>query len=142
MAAPAEQSRILQASAIPYRRNGKDLEFCLVTSVKKRRWGFPKGIIDPGETPEETALKEADEEAGLAGAIEGPPLGEYAYAKWGTTLNVAVYLMRVSSAAEDWAEREMRERAWVSAQEAQRRLDRDELRRLVDAALARLQAEG
>ena len=56
-------------------RNGQ-YEFCLITSLRKGRWGFPKGITDPGETHVETALKEADEEAGLRGRIVGDSLGE------------------------------------------------------------------
>jgi len=51
--------RIAQACVIPFRRDGDEIVFCLITSLKKKRWIFPKGIIDPGETPEETALKEA-----------------------------------------------------------------------------------
>jgi 8-oxo-dGTP pyrophosphatase MutT (NUDIX family) len=138
MPVPATPDRIPQASAVPYRRTRRGVEFCLVTSMRKQRWGFPKGIIDPGETPRETALKEAEEEAGLAGAIEGRPLGRYTYAKWGTTLHVSVYLMRVESVARDWAERAVRRRQWVTAAEALRRLDHGDLRRFVDAALKRL----
>ena len=76
---------IQQASAIPYRRRDGCVEFCLITTIKRRRWAFPKGIIDPGETPVETALKEAEEEAGLHGRVDDEPLGRYKYAKWGTT---------------------------------------------------------
>ena len=55
-------------------REGR-LEFCLITSTGKRRWSFPKGVIDPGETPPRTALKEAAEEAGLRGEICGKAAG-------------------------------------------------------------------
>src|SRR5262245_1798891 len=79
---------IAQACAIPYRLVEGRLEFCLITSISKGHWGFPKGIIDPGETPMETALKEAHEEAGLSGRIVGPLLGSYSYEKWDTTLHV------------------------------------------------------
>jgi 8-oxo-dGTP diphosphatase len=41
-------------------------------------WSFPKGKADPGETPEETALREVEEETGLACTL-GAPAGETRY---------------------------------------------------------------
>ena len=35
-------------------------------------WGLPKGTPDPGETMEETALREVNEETGLKVALEAP----------------------------------------------------------------------
>ena len=75
---------IAQACVVPYRRRDERIEFCLITSLKKKRWIFPKGIVDPGETVEEAALKEAFEEAGLHGRILGDPIGKYEDSKWGT----------------------------------------------------------
>ena len=127
-----------QASAIPYRIRKGNLEFCLITSVKRGRWVFPKGIIDPGETYKETALKEAEEEAGLHGAIEGEPLGTYTYAKWGTTLNVTAALMNVSRADEQWDESDVRKRRWETAEDARELLDQTALKELLDEAVRRL----
>ena len=129
---------ILQACAVPYRRRGDRLEFCLITSIRKGTWQFPKGIIDPGETPIETALKEAEEEAGLHGHVFDGPLGGYEYAKWGTTLAVTAFLMEVEAADDHWEEANLRRRCWCGAEGARRILGRDELRRMLDAALARL----
>ena len=55
----SETTPLEQASAIPYRLRDGQPEFCLITSISTGKWGFPKGIVDPGETPEETAIKEA-----------------------------------------------------------------------------------
>jgi len=129
---------IRQASAVPYRIRNDRVEFCLITSIEKRRWGFPKGIIDPGETPEETARKEAEEEAGLHGLIVGDPLGTYRYRKWGTELIVCVYLMQVTTADDEWEESRWRERVWCSADDARAIICRDEVRDLVDAAVERI----
>lgn len=129
---------IQQASAVPYRWRDGRLEFCLITSSKGRRWGFPKGIIDPGETPQQTALKEAEEEAGLHGRIEGPPLGQYEYQKWGTVLVVAAYVMRVTAADDDWQEAAWRGRAWHSPEDARNAIDRQELRDLLETAIQRI----
>ena len=83
---PPQPETIHQVCVIPFRRQDDQLQFCLITSLKKQRWIFPKGIIDPGETYRESALKEALEEAGLRGQIVGEPLGHFFDAKWGARL--------------------------------------------------------
>ncbi len=128
-----------QASAVPYRIRQGRLEFCLITSSKKRHWCFPKGLIDPGETAVDTALKEAEEEAGLLGEICGEPLGNYDYTKWGRSLKVVVMLMRVSEAADLWQESQERDRKWVDRKSALRLIDRPQLKQFVTAATQRLE---
>jgi phosphohistidine phosphatase len=125
-----------QASAVAFRRRDDQFEFCLITSISSGRWGFPKGIVDPGETPEETALKEALEEAGLHGTIVGPTVGFYRYEKWNMTLEVEVLLMEVSGEDDAWEEAHLRQRCWVASDEVLRLLDRARLRRIFERALA------
>jgi 8-oxo-dGTP pyrophosphatase MutT (NUDIX family) len=96
---------------------------------------FPKGIIDPGETYAETALKEAHEEAGLHGRIVGEPLGTYEYSKWGTTLEVTVVLMEVSHCDNHWPESSLRQRRWLPASEAIEILSKEELVNLLQRAI-------
>lgn len=114
-----------QASAVPIRFRGEESEFCLITSSGKRRWCFPKGLIDPGETPLETALKEAKEEAGVIGYIRNPPLGSYEYHKWGRSLSVLVMLLEVHESLDAWEESGVRERRWVKLDQALQLLDQD-----------------
>ncbi|MBN1589843.1 MAG: NUDIX hydrolase [Pirellulales bacterium] len=137
-----ETPSIQQACAVPYRptASGKP-EFCLITSAGRGDWIFPKGIVDPGETLETTVLKEAEEEAGLHGKVEGEPLGDYVYHKWGTTLQVTAFLMRVTTEDDDWDEAEFRQRCWCGPSEARELLQRPKLQRLLDAALSRLAAD-
>lgn len=111
---------IEQASAIPYRVAHDGLEFCLITSIRNGRWGFPKGIIDPGETPKQTALKEAHEEAGISGHIVGAALGSYTYRKWNADLRVSVFLMEITRVEETWDEAAMRKRHFCQVDEAKR----------------------
>ena len=127
-----------QVSAIPFRRHDERLEFCLITSIRKRRWGFPKEIIDPGETLVETALKEAHEEAGLSGRIVGPPPGHYQYHKWGIDLRVTVVLMEVCRCNATWDEDFARERRWVSPDDARRLLAKSNLAQFLEIAVRQL----
>ncbi|HVU85811.1 MAG TPA: NUDIX hydrolase [Pirellulales bacterium] len=130
-----------QASAVPFRRTESGYEVCLITSISSGRWGFPKGLIDPGETARQTALKEAQEEAGLRGNIVGEPLGEYQYAKWGVMLTVTVYLMEVTAVEESWLEADRRQRRWVAIESAAAMLDRRYLARMLRLAVERLRSE-
>lgn len=127
---------ILQACVVPFRRTGERVEICLITSLKKGRWILPKGIIDPGETRDQSALKEALEEAGLRGRIVGEPLGEYEDYKWGSKLNVTVLIMEVTCSDDQWLESDVRERLWVDAAEAADLLANPAQRPFVAEALA------
>lgn len=56
-------------------------------------WTHPKGRPDPGESPEQTALRETREETGVDARIVAPIPGEYA---GGTTIN-RYFLMQAPS---------------------------------------------
>jgi phosphohistidine phosphatase len=128
---------IFQASVIPFQRRNGQLEFCLITT-RKGNWIFPKGIIDPGETIQQTAIKEALEEAGIRGRILDPPLGGYEYFKWGTTLSVTVLLMEVSDVEDTWEEN-WRQRRWFTVDQARALVLRLELKELLESAIARIE---
>lgn len=123
-----------QAAAIAVRRHGRDLQVCLIRRRNATTWGVPKGLIDPGETPEETALKESWEEAGLRGRVIGNAIGTYTYAKWGTTFLVAVYVMEVLETTDTWEEAELRERRWTSFDAANSLLEDHPVRSLLERA--------
>ena len=108
--------------------------------MSKGQWIFPKGIVDPGETIEETAIKEAEEEAGLAGQIVGEPLGHFDDTKWGANLHVTVLLMEVSDTQADWLEADCRQRRWVAYEEASGLVSRKQLRAMLETAYDRIQA--
>lgn len=127
-----------QSCAVPFRVSDGVPQYCLITSIRRRRWGFPKGLIDPGDTIEEAALKEALEEAGLRGRIVGDRLGAFRYKKWGMVLNVAVLLMKVEACEETWLEADVRQRKWMSEAEAFEKLDRQDLKVMLSVASSRL----
>ncbi|HZT07833.1 MAG TPA: NUDIX domain-containing protein [Chloroflexota bacterium] len=65
-------------------------------------WVFPKGWVDPGETLEETAIREVREETGVKAEIIGQA-GTAPYQSDGETRDVAYFFMRVTDSPE-WAE--------------------------------------
>lgn len=127
-----------QAAAIAFRGRGRDIQVCLIRRLIFTQWGIPKGLIEPGETPEEAALKEAWEEAGIRGRLIDAALGTYEYEKWGTTLTVMVYLMEVLEEEDTWEESSVRARRWVSLDEAASLLAAHPVRKLLDGARLRL----
>jgi 8-oxo-dGTP pyrophosphatase MutT (NUDIX family) len=127
---PTSLDVIRQAAAIPV----KDGLICVVTSRSGKRWVVPKGCLEPGKTSGEIALQEAWEEAGLTGVLEPEPIGSYVYTKTGFVYHVTVFLMLVTDAAEDWPERAVRERAWLTRSQALLQIEDPGLRALIHGA--------
>ena len=125
---------VRQAGVIPV-RNG---QVCLVTSSTGRRWVIPKGKIDPGHTAGEAALIEAWEEAGLTGVLQPDPIGSYQYEKLGRAYHVLVYWMSISNEASDWPEKMVRQRRWVSVEEAITLIEDPGVRDLLESVGRRL----
>jgi 8-oxo-dGTP diphosphatase len=57
--------RQVSAGGVTYRRQGETVEIALIAVGPKNRWQLPKGLVDGAETPEQTAVREVREEAGL-----------------------------------------------------------------------------
>ncbi len=60
--------RETSAGGVVYRREGGGYRLMLIRD-RFGRWSMPKGRIEPGETPEEAALREIEEETGVVGRI-------------------------------------------------------------------------
>ena len=56
---------IRAAGGVVLRREGDDFEVVLVHRRRYRDWTFPKGKANPGESDEDCALREVEEETGL-----------------------------------------------------------------------------
>jgi len=100
------------------------------TGRPKAVWALPKGLVDPGETPAETAVREAAEETGLASRLDRK-LGDvrYVYTRRGgerVFKVVSFYLLRYRSGRigelPPGMEIEVEEARWLPLDEASQRL--------------------
>jgi 8-oxo-dGTP pyrophosphatase MutT (NUDIX family) len=123
---------LLQAAAIPV-RGGR---VCVVTSRRGKGWVVPKGCLEQGRTPEQIALQEAWEEAGLIGRLHARPIGSYRYDKGGAQFEVVMFLMDVTTVVKDWPESHRRSRHWLRPADAAARIRERGLRKLIRQALA------
>ncbi len=139
--------RQVSAGGVVYRGAECGVEIAIIAVPgKENRWQLPKGIVDEGEEPEETALREVREETGVESELIEPiDTIEYWYVghsqgrkvrfhKW-----VHFYLMRyVSGDIGDYDRREVAEARWVSLDEALAMLTYENERQMVRKALAML----
>jgi 8-oxo-dGTP pyrophosphatase MutT (NUDIX family) len=103
-------------------------------------WGLPKGLVEPGEEPDEAAVREVREETGLEATILSP-LGEISYwYVWGderVRKRVAFFLMEATGGDVSQHDHEMEEVGWFPLAEAPRQAtyptERGVLRQAVEA---------
>jgi len=101
-------------------------EVCLVSDG--HYWGLPKGNVEPGETPDRTALREIAEETGLPGdqleLLAALPSSEYVYRRSGRLIFKRVHFFLVSAPpGVDLVPQpgELDDAAWLSFEEARAR---------------------
>ncbi len=120
-----ETRKQVSAGGAAFREIDGKLEVALVLMIPEMRWQLPKGIIDPGETPEQAALREVREEAGIeCELIEPIETIEYWFvdSRSGTPIRihkfVHFYLMRYVSGDVADHDHEVAEARWFPVDEA------------------------
>ena len=119
----------LQSAAIPFRIIDSRVEILLITSLKKKKWILPKGIIEPNLSAQESAAKETFEEAGISGEVYLDKIDIYTYAKWGGECQVQVFALKVEKIHRNWLESDLRRRKWFAIDDAIDIVERKEIKR-------------
>jgi 8-oxo-dGTP pyrophosphatase MutT (NUDIX family) len=116
----------VSAGGVAFRRVEDRVDVAIVSVGAKARWQLPKGIVDAGETPELTALREVREEAGIE-AVVVAPLDTIEYWYVGNRGQQRVrfhkfvhfFLMEYQRGDVSDHDHEVNEARWVSLAEAQ-----------------------
>jgi 8-oxo-dGTP pyrophosphatase MutT (NUDIX family) len=131
----------VSAGGVVFRsRDGGGFDVALILT-HERRWQLPKGWIDEGESPEQTAVREVREEAGLEAEVVGP-LDVIAYQYVSTYeeeparvhKRVHMFLLRYAGGSTDDHDDEVIEARWVEIGEAERMLAFKDEQRMVAKA--------
>ena len=140
MARDTRSAQAVSAGGVVCDERDGDVVVAVCGRLKSGLWALPKGTPDGGETLEETALREVQEETGLRVEIAAP-LGHIEY--WFTRdserihKRVFFYLMRPCGGSFDDHDPEFDVVRWASATEALDTLtypsEREVLRRAMSA---------
>jgi 8-oxo-dGTP diphosphatase len=131
----------ISAGGVVFRGDAGSVEAVIVSVGGMNRWQLPKGLVDKGENPEVTAVREAREEAGVSSEVVQPiETIEYWYAGLENGIRVRFhkrvhfFLLRYLSGDtkdHDW---EVNEARWVPIEDAASQLAFDNERRVMERA--------
>lgn len=119
-------------------RTGEELRAALIARHDRRGrlvWSLPKGHLEAGETPEDAAIREVEEETGIRGRVLAP-LGVIDF--WFIAENRRIhktvhhYLMEASGGELSDEDAEVVEVAWFPLTDVRERLAYADERRLLD----------
>jgi 8-oxo-dGTP pyrophosphatase MutT (NUDIX family) len=122
-------------------RDGRSLVVGMRRRDRAVTWTLPKGTPDPGETVEQTAIREVCEETGLDVRIVGPlPSIDYTFVQDGTRIHKTVHYFLMEALGGDLSrhDHEFERVRWVRFSEAATLLTFPTERELVATAAARL----
>lgn len=132
-----------QFAALCWRRRKDDIDILVITTRTTGRWVIPKGWPMDGKSPAQSAAIEAMEEGGVQGIASERCIGVFTYlkdtAEGDLPVAVAVFPVEVTKLLDEWPERKLRRRRWMSLKKAAKVVSDPELARLIsDPTLPRL----
>ncbi|XP_076922856.1 nudix hydrolase 21, chloroplastic-like isoform X2 [Bidens hawaiensis] len=112
----------------------------LVISAQRKGKGmlFPKGGLELDEKIQEAAQRETFEEAGVSGAI-GDKLGKWCFKSKGNDAYYEGHMfpLLVKDVSEEWPEKDIRQRHWMSAAKAKESCQYSWMREALDLLVTR-----
>lgn len=127
-----------QAGAIVFRLDDGFARVLLVRAKKDPTlWVFPKGHIEPGESPQVAALRETFEEAGVTGLVVGRAGPTLRFRSGNEDVAVDYFLIEMTA---EMPSPERREKCWCIPEEAYARIEFEDARELLRTALTRVDA--
>lgn len=127
----ATDTPLSHAGGVAYRTDSGAPRFLVVQASRNpTQWVLPKGHIEPGENPEETAVREIREEAGVDAEVLRP-VGDISFVTPREPVHARFYLMRRRG---DAPADENRSVAWLPYEEARDRLTFEDQRGLLARA--------
>jgi 8-oxo-dGTP pyrophosphatase MutT (NUDIX family) len=142
---PVKTIKQTSSGGVIHRVDQGRVQVALINVSRGRNiWALPKGRVEAGEKPEETAEREVREETGLHGDVLAK-IGDIKY--WFMTRvpparhlkTVHFYLLRFTSGSTDDHDREAVEASWFDAAEAERVLSYENERKILKSALMMIQ---
>jgi 8-oxo-dGTP pyrophosphatase MutT (NUDIX family) len=134
----------VSAGGVVYRRSDEGVELVLAARQTRRgdlAWGLPKGLVEPDETREQTAVREVREETGIEADVQAS-LGaiRYFYVWEGVRVRKEVhfFLMRATGGDVSQHDHEMEDVRWFPLSMALRRATYKGEREVLQRAAERL----
>ena len=138
-----EVVRETTSGGIVFRRGKKGEIQILLMQDAKNRWTIPKGHVEPGEEPRETAEREIQEETGLKEMKVSSWLGKvnFRYRRAHTLVLMAMHIYLVEAKGdtdklnpEDW----LNDIKWMPANEAVDKIAYDDIGKLILVGMKRI----
>jgi 8-oxo-dGTP diphosphatase len=142
---PASLKRQTSSGGVIFKKTDDTYSVALISVKGGKFWCLPKGLLDKGETPEMTAVREVREESGLNGRII-EKLGDITYWYFIRGENtkcrktVHFYLMEYESGDTSQHDLEVDGAEWFTLEEALGKISFKGDRRILEAAKAKLAA--